>query len=57
MTDIDKTRAHISAIIDEIAATQKALGFKTNEPSDREAYDIICRIERKLAQAKEAPAA
>ncbi len=38
----------INAIIDEINRLQREIGIYVNQPSDREAYDIVCRIERKM---------
>ena len=41
-------RAAITAIIDEIEQTQKALGIDMSQPSDREARQIVERTERRL---------
>lgn len=48
----DAARARISAIVSEIEASKAAMGpLYVAEPSDREAWDIVSRIERKLAAA------
>jgi hypothetical protein len=44
---LDDIRNSISATLSEIQLTQSRLGIKC-DPADREAYDIICRIERRL---------
>lgn len=41
-------RAAITAIIDEIEQTKKALGFDASDPTDREARQIVERTERRL---------
>lgn len=57
MSANDKVRANISAIIAEIEATQRAMGVVVHQPDDREAFDIVARIERRLlAQPLKAPA-
>lgn len=48
MASIDSVRRSISATLAEIQATQKGLGIDACDPGDREAYDIVCRIERRL---------
>jgi hypothetical protein len=51
MSDLDRKRAEIAAILSDIEASQAALkasGVEFRQPEDREAYDIICRIERRL---------
>lgn len=47
MSGLDDTRNSISATLSEIQLAQSRLGLKC-DPADREAYDIICRIERRL---------
>lgn len=44
---LDEIRTSISVTLSEIQLTQARLGLKC-DPADREAYDIICRIERQL---------
>lgn len=46
MTDLDLTRRQISAMVDEIAELQRSLGPDVADPHDREALDIVRRIER-----------
>jgi hypothetical protein len=48
MSALELALARAAAIIDEIAATQKELGGTCREPQDREAFDIMSRMERKL---------
>lgn len=48
MTENEQRRARISALLAEIEATQKALGPAFSQPSDREAYDTVCRIQRRV---------
>ncbi len=61
MTDNDKARARISAMVADLGALKQDMGpLYVSEPGDREAHDIIARIERKLkarAQAKPGAAA
>lgn len=60
MKSNDVARARLDAIISDIAQTQQALlragltPVDIYDPADREAYDIICRIERRLKQQAEA---
>lgn len=51
MSDASLARARISAIINEIAATQRALGIDVRETADREAFDTVSRIERRALAA------
>lgn len=44
----DQRRAEIDAIIADIKRLQHSLGFDARQPSDREAYDIVVRIQRRL---------
>ena len=57
-TELDATRRRISVTLDEILELDRQLlakGINARAPEDREAYDIVCRIERKaLAKAREA---
>jgi hypothetical protein len=48
MSAFELALARAAAIIDEIAATQRELGETCREPQDREAFDIVSRMERKL---------
>ena len=41
-------RAAITAIIDEIEQTQRAIGFDVSQPTDREARQTVEHIERRL---------
>lgn len=58
MGNIETKRRSISATLADIEQNTAALAanaLDAREPEDREAYDIVCRIERKLlAKAKEA---
>ncbi len=45
----DDARRSISATLDDIAAIPVEIRQLATDPDDREAYDIICRIERRLA--------
>lgn len=58
MDNIETKRRSISATLADIEQNTAALavkGIDAREPEDREAYDIVCRIERRLlAKAKEA---
>lgn len=55
MTENDKARARISSIVGEIEATKAALGpLYVSDPSDREAWDILCRIERRMKSSAKA---
>lgn len=48
---LDKTRSEITAMISEIERLQSELarkGIDARQPEDREAADIVSRIERKL---------
>lgn len=47
MRPLDEVRDSILVTLSEIQLTQGRLGLKC-DPADREAYDIICRIERRL---------
>jgi hypothetical protein len=52
-SELDRIRAQLSALIAEIEQGHRALApLDVRDPGDREAYDIICRIERKLQQQK-----
>lgn len=57
MSDLEITRRSISVTLDEIRATKprlQALGIDPrdmHDPDDREAHDIVCRIERRLNAA------
>lgn len=44
----DIQRAAISAMIDEIEKTKATIGFDVGQPSDREAWCTVDRIERRL---------
>lgn len=48
MTDLERVRARISAVIEDITETQRALGVDVSDPGDREAHDIVARIERRV---------
>lgn len=48
MSNLDATRASISATVDDIAEAHRALGGLATDPADREAFDIVSRIERRL---------
>jgi len=52
MKKLDRTRASIRATIDDIARIQSEMGpgvaAAASDPADREAFDIVARIERKL---------
>jgi len=48
MSDFELALARAAAIIDDIAATQRELGWTCREPQDREAFDIVSRMERKM---------
>jgi hypothetical protein len=48
MSAFELALARSAAIIDDIAATQRELGGTCREPQDREAFDIVSRIERKM---------
>jgi hypothetical protein len=48
MKKLDRTRASISATIDDIARIQTEMGQVVSDVGDREAFDILARIERKL---------
>jgi hypothetical protein len=57
--DLNDVRRSISATLDDIARTTRALraqGIDPSDPSDREARDIINRIERRLAAQQPADA-
>ena len=38
----------IDAILDEIARLQSEIGVPVHDPADREAFDTVARIERKI---------
>lgn len=40
----------IEAILADIEKLDSASGGKLREPADRECFDIVCRIERKMQQ-------
>lgn len=51
MADLEVKKREISAIVDEILSLTRALavkGIDARDPSDRQAYDIVCRIERRI---------
>lgn len=48
MRDLDEIKHSISVTLAEIQATQRGIGIIATDPADREAYDIVCRIERRL---------
>jgi len=48
MDKLDRTRASISATIDDIARIQSEMTYIVRDVADREAFDIVARIERKL---------
>lgn len=54
-------RARVTAIMDEIARLQGSLGAPVNQPSDREAHDLVAHIERRALscppQARQSEAA
>lgn len=53
--DLDVRRLEISAIVNDIATITRDLrakGIDARDPGDREAYDIISRIERRLAASQ-----
>jgi hypothetical protein len=45
----------IETAVREIEALDAASGGQFRQASDREAYDIVCRIERKLRQKANLP--
>jgi hypothetical protein len=49
--DLEKKKLEILSILGDIehhTAWLKAHGIDASDPDDREAYDIVCRIERRL---------
>lgn len=54
MSENERTRAAISALIEDIAQIQRDMGAQfVRDPNDREAFDIIARIERQLRSRAE----
>jgi hypothetical protein len=54
----ETARARISVIVGELEATKAALGpLYVADPSDREAYDILSRIERRIGRGSKPGAA
>lgn len=53
MPDNDLKRAEILAIMDGIADLQRSLGISLRQPSDREAHDIVARIERRALASQD----
>lgn len=52
MPDLEVKRREILALADGVSDLTLALaakGIDARDPGDREAYDIICRIERRMA--------
>lgn len=52
MSENDRTRASISANVTEICQGHAALGIPVEEDEFLEAWEILCRIEERLRQAK-----
>ena len=46
-TELDAVRLSVLATVKELQEGHRLLGLPP-DPEDREAYDIICRIERKM---------
>ena len=38
----------VEAILGEIESLEREIGFDVREPGDREVFDTVCRIERKM---------
>lgn len=53
MTDAEKTLARIEQIVADIESVDRSTGGKFRQAEDREAFDIIARIQRKMAQKVE----
>jgi hypothetical protein len=49
----DRIWREIDAIMGEIEDLHKKLGFPVNQPSDREPFDILSRVERRLLAGRE----
>ena len=54
MTPAELALARIEVIIEDIARLQSEIGAPMNQPSDREAFDIAARIDRKMLVKKQA---
>lgn len=50
MTDNEKARARISVLVDEIASVPADIRKEYAEEEDSEAYEIVRRIEKRLAR-------
>jgi hypothetical protein len=50
MTEADRALGRIEAILSEIEQLDRASGGRFRQSSDRECFDIVCRIERKMQQ-------
>jgi hypothetical protein len=58
MDSIEVRKREISAIlggIEDLTRGLFAMGVDPRDPGDREAYDIVCRIERKMVASLSNP--
>ena len=57
MSTVELALTRIEAMVDEIEILDRALGGIARHPSDREAFDIVCRIERRMLSRRQQDAA